>query len=185
MATTAADESGFARAIAIAGALSFAVLGLMVVRDGWFGPSSSRGEESGARQSSLPPADGSVSFDVTAAVDAVIRHALDSYASSLWTRLEPPEREAGVDLDVTLESSVPASRPHVRIVQSSVDENIQLVIGSSSLELWWREPHEAPARVQELAAVLRAVAAGRYHERIERNPYEEVVWERYISTKKS
>ena len=86
--------------------------------------------------------------------------------------------EEDVDLDVTLESTGTVARPEVRVVLSCVDQNIQLVIGSSLMDLWWKKPEEVPAKVQELEHILRAVAADKYHERIEKNNLGTVVWGR-------
>ena len=117
-----------------------------------------------------------MSFDVTSSVATVIEQALNGYAAQVWSRVDQPVKEADVDLDVTLESKGTVARPEVRIVQSCVDHNIALVIGSSSMELWWKKPEEAPAKVQELEHILRAFAAGDYHERIEKNNLGTVVW---------
>ena len=84
--------------------------------------------------------------------------------------------EEDVDLDVTLESKGTLGIPEVLVVLSCFDQNIQLVIGSASWELWWKKPEEVPVKVQELEHILRAVAAGKYHERIEKNNLGTVVW---------
>jgi hypothetical protein len=109
-------------------------------------------------------------------VAAVIEQALNGYAAQVWNRVDRPVMEEDVDLDVTLESKGTVARLEVGIAQSTVEQNIQLVIGSSSMELWWKKPEEAPAKVQELEHILRAVAAGNYHERIEKNNLGTVVW---------
>ena len=119
-----------------------------------------------------------MSFDVTSSVAAVIEQALNGYAAQVWRRVDQPALEEDVDLDVTLESKGPAAIPEVRVVPSCFDQNIQLVIGSSSMELWWKKPEEVPAKVQELEHILRAVAAGNYHERIEEHNLGTVVWGR-------
>jgi hypothetical protein len=108
-------------------------------------------------------------------VAAVIEQAVNGYAAQVWRRVDQPVMEEDVDLVVTLESKGTVI-PEVLIAQSSIEQNIQLVIGSSSMELWWKKPEEAPAKVQELERILRAVAAGKYHERIEENNLGTVVW---------
>ena len=100
--------------------------------------------------------------DITAMVDVVVREAMATH-ESVWTRENASAREADVDLDVTLRSNDPPV-PDVRIVQSSLDQNIQLVIEHSSMELWWTSAADAVARVEELRAVLHAVATGGYRE---------------------
>ena len=57
--------------------------------------------------------------------------------------------EEDVDLDVTLESTGVVARPEVRVVLSCFDQNIQLVIGSSSMELWWKKPEEARLKLKK------------------------------------
>ncbi len=112
---------------------------------------------------------------MTSSVAAVIEQAVNGYAAQVWRRVDQPVMEEDVDLVVTLESKGTVI-PEVLIAQSSIEQNIQLVIGSSSMELWWKKPEEAPAKVQELEHILRAVAAGNYHERIEKNNLGTVVW---------
>ena len=105
----------------------------------------------------------------------MIEQALNGYAAQVWRRVDQSVQE-DVDLDVILEPKGTVARPEVRVVLSCFDQNIQLVIGSSSDELWWKKPEEVPAKVQELEYILRAVAAGKYHERIEKNNLGTVVW---------
>ena len=113
---------------------------------------------------------------MTSSVAAVIEQALNGYAAQVWRRVDQPALEEDVDLDVTLESKGTAAIPEVRIVQSTLNRIYSFVIGSSSMELWWKKPEEASSKVQELAQILRAVAAGKYHERVEKHKLGTVVW---------
>jgi hypothetical protein len=107
-------------------------------------------------------------------VDEVVTEVMAVHGSKVWTRENGAAREVDVDLDVTLRSADPVV-PDVRVTESDLDQNIQLVIGHSSMELWWKDAVDAVARVEELGAVLHAVAAGHYREDVVEVAYGRVV----------
>lgn len=104
--------------------------------------------------------------DMTSSVNEVVSEIVAIYGRDVWIRNDSAAMETDVDLDANLRSVDRVGLPDVRIVQSNTDHNVQLVIGTSNLDLWWRGPDDARMRVEELRAVLHAVSKGRYREKV-------------------
>lgn len=92
-----------------------------------------------------------------------------------WILEDGHSADEEVDFDVTLRSVEPKVLPDVRVALSTSEQLLQLAIGNSSFELWWRTDEEGWAKLEALRDVLIAISDGRYRENVVMVPGGRVV----------